>query len=279
VALVPTFQQRQQASKAADQLQGFILGAKEMAKRDRLPTGIRLLPSANPNFSTEVQYIQQPDDFVLAQSLITVTVNNGVATATVLDTTTGKNVDFWGGYGAATASAIVQVGDYLELQGGGLLHQIAAVGPSNPQAQPPVGDQLTLASVPPNAIINGQQYRIIRSARPLQGEATLSLPQDTAIDLNWSYPQGVGAFDLLFSPSGTVVGGAAATDRVIYWVRDNSVDQPAAGAPVNGEPALIVVYVRTGFIAAHPVNTDPNIPSAGNQDYYWFTRDGRSSGL
>src|SRR5438552_67707 len=71
VAFVPRVNERRRAAQGAEQLQGWLLQAKQRALRDRVPTGIRLqpgtrLPTATvPNtlFVTDLQYIQKPDDF------------------------------------------------------------------------------------------------------------------------------------------------------------------------------------------------------------------------
>src|SRR5438105_2599730 len=70
VAFMPRFQEKQKTARAADQLQGWLLIAKSLAKRDRTSTGIRLQPSrANANYSSEMQYIQQPEDYVVQPGL------------------------------------------------------------------------------------------------------------------------------------------------------------------------------------------------------------------
>jgi len=42
------------------------------------------------------------------------------------------------------------------------------------------------------------------------------------------------------------------------------------------------VFTHTGAVAAYPVNLNPNLPAPGPNspvDYYYFTKDGRTSGL
>src|SRR5215831_9635162 len=66
IAIIPKIQERTKASKAGDQIQGWLLISKQMAQRDRLPTGVRLLVEpASPTtfFVRTLQYIQQPDKF------------------------------------------------------------------------------------------------------------------------------------------------------------------------------------------------------------------------
>jgi prepilin-type N-terminal cleavage/methylation domain-containing protein len=70
VAFVPSMAQRQNTWRAADRAQGWLVIARQWAKKDQRPTGLRfqlgtVLPNAatpNPAWVTDVQYIQQPDD-------------------------------------------------------------------------------------------------------------------------------------------------------------------------------------------------------------------------
>jgi hypothetical protein len=71
----------------------------------------------------------------------------------------------------------------------------------------------------------------------------------------------------MFSPSGTVIGQGAASDKIIMWVRDVVLGNDSA------DQTLVTVYTRTGLIAAHPVDITPGA------DPYHFTYDGLSSGL
>ena len=60
----PRFQDQELVNRGADQLQGWLLAAKMQAKRDRLPTGFRLILDPSGNV-TSLSYIQQPDNFAL----------------------------------------------------------------------------------------------------------------------------------------------------------------------------------------------------------------------
>src|SRR5262249_46176899 len=127
----------------------------------------------------------------------------------------------------------------------------------------------------PATLPGTQTWRILRQPRPLAAEPPLLLPVDIAVDLNPGRSQGVpvrvvppGAEvrEILFSPSGAVVGKGTVGDKIFLWVRDVSRDDP-----YQGEPTVLAVGVRTGFISAHPVN-----PTG---DPFLFARDDRSSGL
>jgi hypothetical protein len=71
--------------------------------------------------------------------------------------------------------------------------------------------------------------------------------------------------------------GAGSQGKIIWWVRD-TVDASLAGA-FAGAPSLIAVYGRNGAIAAQPVNADPATGTAYSGGYYYFTQDGRNSGM
>jgi len=166
----------------------------------------------------------------------------------------------------------VQPGDYLEVQGGGLMYRIVSVTPS----------KLFLDRAPATPMaVPTAQYRIIRQPRVLAGETTLKLPQDVAIDasLTWKIGGGPGGqyTDIMFAPSGRVLNPPG-VDKIILWVRDYTLD-----SPTQNEPVLISISVQNGYIAAHPVNlSDTTLPpSPTNNVYYNFALDplGRSSGL
>src|SRR5262249_36637583 len=82
-----------------------------------------------------------------------------------------------------------------------------------------------------------QSYRILRQNRPMPGEPVLNLPKDVGIDISrdignptpaWFrlYPPtanngGPGPFDILFDPSGRVMGYESTLgSRICLWVRD-----------------------------------------------------------
>jgi hypothetical protein len=272
VAFLPRVQERERAARGADRLQGWLLIAKQRALRDRTPTGLRLIiDSANPNWVRDLEYVQQPDDYSGGTFLRYDTVGSELFAEF-------SGVDFTGGLGfgpGAPDLAPVQPGDYLEVFGGGLVHQIIGV----------VGQtrlKLNFRTVVTNSPTSN--YRIIRQPRRLAGEQPLQMPEKVVIDRS-PYPTptsptlsqnlpvrtvfgtSTSFIEILFAPSGSVVGQGTGSDRIVLWVRDTSQTDPRLG-----EPRLITVYVRTGFIAAHPIDIS-------GPDFYTFTRDGRSSGL
>jgi prepilin-type N-terminal cleavage/methylation domain-containing protein len=292
VAFVPRVNERRRAAQGADLLQGWLLQAKQRALRDRVPTGIRLqpgtrLPTAtvpNAQFVTDLQYIQKPDDF--GGGMLTLL---SPTSAVVSSTAQSPVADFFNGLGPGSPTALwsVQPGDYVEIYGGGPVHQIVAVRNTPPTSL--VGNTIDVSPTNPLPFVSGStistpQYRIIRTARIIPGEPTLQMPQNVAIDLSTNATYGsplpnpnpwAGGIDIFFAPSGEILNTKAGMTNIILWVRDVTLD-----ANLPGDQTLVVINVRTGLIAAHPVDTTPN-PSAPPVylSPYSFTRDGRSSGL
>jgi prepilin-type N-terminal cleavage/methylation domain-containing protein len=177
VAFVPRIAERQNVYRAADRVQGWLLIARQWAKVPQAtggvgtPTGVRLqlgqtLPNpASPNkaYVTDLQYIQQPPDFLVQPGLNSSAVPN-VRRLSVSGTTaflerlptnlrpptlpagtpppvgTVVPADFSAGYGGTIINGNfvplplglqvlwpVQPGDYLEVGGGGLVRQITSI--------------------------------------------------------------------------------------------------------------------------------------------------------
>jgi type II secretory pathway pseudopilin PulG len=288
VAMAPRMAESQKISRAADQLQGWISLSRQWARSAHAPTGVRLLPSLSNlslpngnNYVTNLEYIQKPPDFVVAPGLMPGSpvnvraiqvadsnppngVYNTVKLEPMVSPVTPLPGDFSGGYTQKNLWP-VQLGDYFQANGGGLMHRIGAVVDAN---------TLLLDTSLPQPINSTKQYRIIRKVpRALPGEATLQLAQDVVIDLAKSYQiptaNADGSIDILFAPSGSVIV-AGANDKIILWVRDVTRDV-SQDPNTPGDQTLIAIYVRTGLVAAFEV--------APGTDPYLFTRDGRSSGL
>src|SRR5262245_9306356 len=143
----------QRTSRGADQLQGWLLIAKQRAYRDKLPRGLRILPPASGAFANQFVYIERPDDFFGGMSRVEFTAS---PPAPVAGTTIVRlfNVD-----AAMNPSPLdvvtngtVQAGDYFEyLQSPGSVHRIDQVllapSPQMPFAQAPWGAMTTTTLV------------------------------------------------------------------------------------------------------------------------------------
>jgi prepilin-type N-terminal cleavage/methylation domain-containing protein len=214
-----------------------------------------------------------------------------------------SSVDFLGPAANSTptdySQALVQPGDYLEVNYSGNVHLISAVT-LNANAT----TTLTLNSAVPafGTLVPGAApqkpyattYRILRQPRLLIGEEIKSLGADLVIDFNpWSPPAPAPSFattslnvptrtvvkdptatppttvtyyEILFSPNGSVVGLGTTAGKIVLWLTDKAITNTPA------PPALVAINTRTGFIGAYEANitgTDP----------YSFTEDGRSGGF
>jgi len=319
VLLLPRLNEQERAGRGADQLQGWFLIAKQRALRSGLPSGIRLVGDPqNPNFISEVLYIEQPADFIIQPGVAgipqsplvrrifvpqtvpptTAPTPPPLGTPPVLiaqieqpSTPTPAGVqDFTGGVNTTALNDDpawpIQPGDYLELQGGGLVHQILHVHPSFLE--------LALPAVLPSPLTSGNlvdptaTYRIIRGPRVLQGEEPLKLPANVGIYTGnptatppipgsvvgpFSGP-GNSFSDFLFAPSGRLI--SPNVDPIYLWVADSTTDDPTR----EKEPVLLSIKAATGFISTYPVDTqwtNPNWNQTGNP--YVNAQSGRASGL
>ena len=133
----PRFQDQELVNRGADQLQGWLLAAKMQAKRDRLPTGFRLILDPSGNV-TSLSYIQQPDNFALGTYIGADTDPNPATIPNPPFPTFGfprakfslpAGVTFFTPITVSGSSDpfVIQPGDYLEVYGGGVLHRIARI--------------------------------------------------------------------------------------------------------------------------------------------------------
>jgi prepilin-type N-terminal cleavage/methylation domain-containing protein len=284
----PRFQEKSQAESGADSVSGWLLIAKQQARRDQRPTGLRLIAPSSGTYYSQLQYIQQPNDYTTG-TYTGQGASNTIATFSGAGSFAGTMPD--------GSSVSVQAGDYLYLLNagdGGVLRRISVT--------PKAGDttlQLDPNTTPLPAGASPSvsfSYGIILAPRPLSDQ-TLTLPGSVVIDLSsnpFPPPSGPatlsnpptrgGNYEILFAPSGAVVGqGTSGAGQIYLWVRaltyDKATGNPialsAGTGPLLGSPNLICVQPRTGFIASHPVAP----LGATNTDPYLFTRDGRSSGM
>lgn len=172
-----------------------------------------------------------------------------------------------------------------------------------------------------------ENYKIYRQARPLPGEPLLQMPKGIAIDIsqddattdpNWPrwyrlFPKnsniGGGApYDILFDPSGRVVGGTffqqipgskpnpplppstmegrvvpgptVGASRICLWVRDvaQNLTSPTVGNDFRatdptvmppGDNTLIAIHTRSGLIAAHAVDPTQLTPNTSSNPKRW----------
>jgi prepilin-type N-terminal cleavage/methylation domain-containing protein len=301
--IIPSLNQGQQTPKAATQLQQWIEIAKQRAVKDRAPRGVRLvytLPPGNQMQVTQLEFIELPDPYtlhakvdpfsrILQPSIASVTAAGNGGLKDVVTFSPSGTKTLTGGFSVQDSNLWpVQVGDYIELAG--VVYRIKSVdGPLQLRLGPPP-PQIALPTDLPPIGVSTSNYKIIRQPRPVPDEI-MQMPANIIIDLTprliggpvsnnpprgaLDLPVPIGGtspntwppLDILFAPDGRVipaVGGTnlAAYDRIILWVRDTTVPDG------QNDPTLVIIYPRTGLIAAQPVDTDPGNP-------YSFTTTGQ----
>lgn len=308
VAMMPKFREQQIVSQGASDLQNWFTIAKQWALRDKAPRGIRLsnafdvvntpstgwqmVPPLNSPDSA-ILYLEQPDDFTGqgGGSLYFSTVGppylvTKIPQGSPMDPAQKIVVDFWGGFTAAQSLLWpVQPGDLFEYGVTNQVQRITAVAQDN----------ITLASgvdmdgVALNSFI-GTNWRIIRQPRVRLGESPLAMPKNVVIDLSlnnstvWpaSYSTPLppansnGHLDILFAPSGEVIGASIPGQDIKFWLRDASLDPVAGTQMFRGEQYIVTIAIRTGLISVQKVDVLNN-GTAYTQPYS-FSQDGKTSG-
>jgi prepilin-type N-terminal cleavage/methylation domain-containing protein len=302
----PRLAEDQRSVRTSDLVSGWLLTCKQRAYRDQQTRGVRLLPTNGGTECRELQFIERPEDFrggklQVPSPFASGSVPPGYESATAFvhgkDLTNNKASD-------PTAEQIVDVGDYLVFDSLETIpynsHRVYSLVYAPPSQQAPAGGTHIVCATFDGSrysIINGgipisptgtgasgsDQFRFVRQPRPLAGEPTLQLPRDMIIDLQLSQGEGgsflygtqtgaIDQFDILFSPRGQLQGSNSTPGKVVLRVRN------ATRGARDGDQLLIVVYSRSGIIAAHPVNLTTD--AVGNLvDPYGFLRDGESSGF
>jgi prepilin-type N-terminal cleavage/methylation domain-containing protein len=315
-AVAPRFGERQRPSRGAMQLQSWLNLAKQRALRDQRPRGIRLPPligvPAEASYITEVQFIELPEIFTGGQLWVPDPRLSAVrppVPANLYQFVYLEGVELGGpsnppfdlydildpgvdaGYGPETdrVRRIVKINWLTPTSCSIVLDR-------------PLRDVPDVMHPPPPPAPT-ESYRILRKNRPMPGEPVLTLPKDVGIDVSraatinpmtnlpdWYRlfpPTGnslqPGPFDILFDPSGRVIGPESTLgSRICLWVRDISKDFGPTQMP-DGDNTLITIYTRTGQISAHPIDPSgiptTNPPYApGQWNPFRFTQDARSSG-
>jgi prepilin-type N-terminal cleavage/methylation domain-containing protein len=256
VFFYPTYSSKQKLTAATNVVTGVLIRAKQQAKRDGLPTGLRLIPTGTN--SVELQLIQQPDALAVGRVFQVTNNNNNTATVSISANLLPAGVE-----------PLIAVSDYLDINGGGRLLQVLAVS-SN-------GTNTILTVDAPSAVIPasesfsatgaaGTNYRIFPQARPMTGEGGIAMPSSTQVNLSKSQivPRG-GYYDILFGPGGGLVNQSPGLGQVLLFIEDSD---PTA----TGDGALIVAtQYRSGLIGVFPAG-----PAAAP---YQYVTPERSSGM
>lgn len=291
-AFIPRVNDSQKLTRAVDSFEQWLLTAKMRAKRDGLATGVRFVRAPNdpPGEVSTFAYVQQPDALSGGYPFqpqagkpnppdayqyplpagnwytggLLLSAGGGMATFT--------GVDFWLGSPTAPLNPLVQPGDYLEINGGGVYRIAAATGPTTLQLSgSPYSQSLSITSPTTN-------YRIGRLPRLLLGEEPLTLPANFAahfqqIPGSSSAVSGTnvaqspnGYWEILFSPSGAVIGQNTGSGFVYVSLWDSAQDVP----DIN-RVGIVGVRVSNGFIGAYQ--------AAAGADPFFFVKTANESGM
>jgi prepilin-type N-terminal cleavage/methylation domain-containing protein len=302
IMIFPRLQDSTRVAKGADVVQGQVFLAKQLALRDGLPRGVRLIQDPSDNLVHSLQIIEQPMPYLTGQvtGISAFPPPPGQTSWLVQfgqDPKTGVWPDF--------SNGVVQGGDYLDMHAGGdsyttsLPHAMHVItGVINPTYIPgatPTYPTLSIAfDNSPNSTWNPTTgatamtfpclYQIVRQPRPMVGVNAVTLPTDVVVDcpLAPSHPAlgtslglpSSGNQDILFDPSGKVLGSAGTNGKVVLWVYDWTTGNgvPAGTQPGAPEQTLVAVFTRTGNIVAQPVNVSGTDPYAN-------VKDGATSGM
>jgi prepilin-type N-terminal cleavage/methylation domain-containing protein len=305
VAVAPRFGERQRASRGAAQLQSWLNLAKQRALRDQRQVGLRLPSVVGSSYVTEALYVELPSESVGTEIGVPFSLSYAPSPKDAY-----RFVRF-----ASTANFLgqtpptplptdpIQIGDVINFPdkpvGNYAPRRIVNIqkAPSGfgPKGQNPDGSLNYLVeldqSLPQALPFVSRPPQVSRLARPVVGEPIMQLPKDIAIDITQDKPinptwyrlypplnsGGTLPFDILFAPTGQVVGYNGIS-RICLWVRDTSLGDPGPTVLPPGENTLITVYTRTGHVTAHPVDPSGLVPGTSTWNPFKFTQDGLSSG-
>lgn len=270
VFTLPGFIDRSRAANGASAVQKWLNYNRQRAQYEQSPRGMRFYVEQDdptdplsPFWVRRAQAIEKPDDWTPSgqQQLV----------ADPLNQTDPRHIKVTG---VNFQNGAVAPNDYLEVNSTGQVHQIIAVGPSDP-TQPNTWDKLTLAAsgLPQPITEPITNARIMRQPR-VAGDEAMQLPERVIIDMgvykthaaaflskNAPMPAvvtdsaGGKHFDVLFGPSGQVLNLSPFGAMVILWVR---MDEPNT-TEFDNNPTLIAVSMNSGSVSAY----DPVPPGAG----------------
>ena len=327
-AFAPRVADNHYMTRAVDNLEQWLLTAKMRARRDGLSTGLRFVqaPGDLPGTYSQFQYIQQPPplsggicvgaasapppplpgvyqypagtgNYYTGGLLTSAGLPNSGA-AGIVNFAPGS-VDFTLGGTPFPNQWLVQMGDYLEINGGGVYQIGAAV---SPPLTPANTLQLAFAAVPfsydqlLSITTPTTNYRILRQPRILIGEEPLVLPNNYAVvtapipttvipgngvppnpTLSWSnVAVGSSGFpEVLFSPTGAVIGSNAGNGTVFITVYDTTMDTTDINSFAS-RIGVVAVQTRSGFIGAYGLPAGAGLPL---YNPFYLAQIGRDSGL
>lgn len=272
IYFIPSFQTSERSARGAGNLQSWLQSARLRAQRDQAPRGLRIMFDPATGLASKAMYLVQPDELASQHRDAVGTFYNlqiFAAPDNDLRKLWIKSVSEKTGIGTPafdfganfSKEPVVQAGDYIELDGGGLPRMIVGCVQSDPMK--PAFDVLVIASPLPEAITAPVRSFKVQRAPRITGDEVMELPNTIVVDSapNVTYAASLpfmeplpadaaGNVDIMFSPTGAVLRNRFSKPDIRLWVR--STDYPGI---FDGEPTLIVVYINSGLVAAYPVNS------------------------
>lgn len=295
ISLVNITQDEDRVRAGAASVQSFLEGARDRAIQSEEPRGVRFLldpnnPNPNTATVTSMLYIGSPDVYGKGQSAYIIGRDYNDATQTYNNWEIRPALDselaVWHNFFARQL-----IGNGTPIQVDGQFYTIVRTQISNN----PVAFRFDLTRAYKGSKFQGLEYRLFINPTVLPNQEPRQLPRNVVIDLNnsvlpdsWSS----GAFDVLFSPNGTVTGLAASAGIIQLYIADQAdVDQafdtdnngtidvrftpgadqitdPISGNPIirEGNERIVSLRTQTGAIGVHNVDPTDASPNDGLAD-------------
>jgi prepilin-type N-terminal cleavage/methylation domain-containing protein len=274
-AFYPSLKADNAISRVSTMVQSNFVAARQRAKRDRVPTGIRMQLDVDGR-CTQLLLVQKPEEL---------------------------NVNTLGNITAAAAGVITFVNELRQDGYEDLIFpydcvvnnssgESLAVTGINQGLNP--GDKKQAFYQQNFSIPNFNQfpfsdYRVIRTPRTIPGENKVDIPDEYEISLirskdilaTYDRPRSnlpissnlaVSTFDIIFDPTGTLSSQGLSGDAVL-WLH-KFTNEPTDFS----NDALICIRKINGKIGAFPVDRI-NIATPGDSSPFGFTKDPRNEGL
>lgn len=271
-AFYPSLKADNAISRVSTMVQSNFVAARQRAKRDRVPTGIRMQLDADGR-CTQLLLVQKPEELNVNTLGDITAAAGGVLTFAEPLTQTGFE-DLIFPYDCVVNNSS---GESLAVKGINLSNSKQAFYETN-------------FSIPSFNKLPFSDYRVIRMPRTIPGENKVDIPDEYEISLSKygsilvgkeSFPRsnlpisttlGGGVFDIIFDPTGTLSSPGLSGDAVL-WLHKFTND------PTDfSNDALICIRKINGKIGSFPVDR-LNASNPADSSPFGFAKDPRNEGL
>jgi prepilin-type N-terminal cleavage/methylation domain-containing protein len=281
-AFYPSLKADNAISRVSTMVQSNFVAARQRAKRDRVPTGIRLQLDADGR-CTQLLLVQKPEELNVNTLHYITTAAGGILEFKKKD----QPADL-----IPTVPLLLTQAGFEDL----IFPYDCVVNNSSGESLRILGISGNTASydatfsVPNFNFFPFSDYRVIRMPRTIPGENAVDITDEYEISLSKygsiaagkeafarsnlpiSTTVGGGVFDIIFDPSGTLSSPGLSGDAVL-WLHKFSND------PTDfSNDALICIRKINGKIGAFPVDR-LNSSNPADSSSFGFTKDPRNEGL